>query len=67
MASTHYHPAHLSHEQLESLLQLERELGKTVVALQPDTRLADLDDGEVGRVKHMEDALGVVLVAYDRD
>jgi hypothetical protein len=66
MASTHYHPAHLSHEQLESLLELERELGRTVVALQPDTRISALDEDELGRVKRMEDALGVVLVAYDR-
>jgi hypothetical protein len=66
MTSTHYHPAHLSKEQLESLLELERQLGKTVVALQPDTHVATLDDGELGRVKTMEDTLGVVLVAYDR-
>ena len=67
MASTHYHPATLSREQLEQLLHLERELGKTVVALRPDTQVADLDDEALGRVKQMEHDLGVVLVAYDRD
>ncbi len=66
MASTHYHPAHLSREQLESLLELERELGKTVVALQPDVRISELDETELSRVKRMEEDLGVVLVAYDR-
>jgi len=66
MASTHYYPAHLSREQLDALLTLERELGKTVVALQPNTQISSLDEDELGRVKRMEDALGVVLVAYDR-
>lgn len=66
MASTHYYPAHLTREQLESLLTLERELGKTVVALQPDSQVSRLDETELDRVKRMEDALGVVLVAYDR-
>ncbi len=66
MASTHYHPARLTNDQLESLLELERDLGKTVVALQPDTQIAALDDSELGRVKQVEETLGVVLVAYDR-
>lgn len=67
MATTHYHPAHLSREQLETLLELERDLGKTVVALESEFELAALDETELGRVKRAEDTLGVVLVAYDRD
>lgn len=66
MPTTHFNPAHLTNHQLESLLELERELGTTVVALEPDQEVADLSAIEIERIRHAEANLGTVLVAYKR-
>lgn len=66
MAATQFNPATLSPEQLQSVLELERELGKTVVALRADHGPAELMGEELERVQSAESSLGMVLVAYDR-
>ena len=38
----------------------------SLVALRPEDSVAELDDAQVARLKEVESALGVVLVAYDQ-
>ena len=61
---SHYHPAPLDAAALDSIHSLEADLGKVVVALEPD-RPAALTEAEVHRLRSMEERLGVVIVAYE--
>lgn len=60
-----YHPATLVDERLDEVRSLEAELGKVVVALEPDAPVAELSEEQVARVQALEEKLGVVIVAYD--
>ncbi len=58
--------ASLDQRQLDRLHDLERELGKVIVAFEPVVRLASLSADEIERLKATEQELGVVLVAYEQ-
>lgn len=61
----HYHPSNLGDQGLNEVKSLEAELGKVVVALEPDIPPAELDDEQLARIQAVEKKLGVVIVAYD--
>jgi len=57
--------ASLSDEHLATLKVLEKELGVTLLALEPDTLpVAKLDAAQVKKLQATETKLGVVLLAY---
>ena len=65
MTFTNYHPAHLGESRLRTVQSLESNLGKVVVALQPDAPTARLTGNELTNLKEIEQRLGVVIVAYE--
>ncbi len=58
--------AALDQGQLDRLHNLERELGRVIVAFEPAVKLASLSEDEVRQLQATEQELGVVLVAYDQ-
>ncbi len=60
-----YHPSNLADDALDEVRSLEAELGKVVVALEPDIPPAELSDEQVARIQAVEKKLGVVIVALD--
>jgi len=58
--------AQLDEARLGVLRTLEGELGTYIVALEPETKLADLSDEQVKRIQAKEDDLGVVMLAYKK-
>ena len=58
--------ADLTPEQLAKLQELETDLGKLVVALQPAHRIARLSDEQLTKLQDIEHEMGVVLLAYEK-
>ncbi len=54
-------------EELEEITNLERELGKTILAFkcQSEAKPAELSKPELKRIKEIEDKLGLALVAVE--
>ena len=54
-------------EELEGITNLERELGKTILAFkcQSETRPAQLSEEDLERIKQVEEKLGLALVAVE--
>ena len=67
MSLSHLHIARLDEARLEKLRAMEDELGLSMVALEPQSGLADISDEQVQRLQAMESELGVTLLAYSRD
>ena len=65
MAAPRMKFAQLDPARLESVRELEKELGTYVVALEPAVRLASLSPEQLARLQAAEEALGVVLLAYE--
>lgn len=61
-----YQPAKLDDSKVNELQNLESELGKTVVAVEPHPQPATMSPDQLDKLKRAEENLGVVLVAYDR-
>jgi hypothetical protein len=55
----------LSGQQLERLRALENELGKVVVAVQPQSSIAELSPKDLNRLQQAEQELGMILLAYN--
>ena len=66
MSQKRFRPASLDASGVEALQALEQELGKLVVALEPESAVAALDEIEVRKLQEAERRLGVVMVAYDQ-
>jgi hypothetical protein len=64
--SSRFHVANLDETRLEDVRKLESELGKVIVALQPNDPIADLSDDQVAQVRALEEKHGIVIVAFDR-
>jgi hypothetical protein len=56
--------AHLDHDQSNKIHDLERELDVCVIALEPGIQFAELNEGQLSRVKQVEKDTGVTLVVY---
>ncbi|MCG8588390.1 MAG: hypothetical protein MJE66_03795 [Proteobacteria bacterium] len=62
---TSYHVAPLDESKLADVQALERQLGRVVVALEPDRTPAALSEDDLARLREAEARLGIVLVAYE--
>jgi hypothetical protein len=56
----------LDDNQLKKLQSLERDLGVTVVAVEMQTKVADLPPDKLRRLQDAEREMGFVLLAYDQ-
>jgi hypothetical protein len=65
MAAPHLKVAQLDEGHLTKLRALEQELGACVVAVEKDTRFADLSERQLKRLQAGEKDLDVVLLAYE--
>jgi hypothetical protein len=66
MHTAHVKYPELSGQQLARLRALENELGKMVVAVEPQTTVADLSRDELTRLQQAEREMGLILLAYDK-
>lgn len=64
MSHSEYHPAQLNAEALQALQDLEKELGRTLIAYEHDEKPAKLTQAEIERVKSLEECLGATVIAY---
>ena len=67
MSLSHLHIARLDEARLEKLRAAEDDLGLSMVALEPQSGLADISEEQLQRVQTLESELGVTLLAYTRD
>ena len=56
--------ARLNKDQISKLLELEKEIGKTIIAYEPVEPIAKLDEEQLKRIKEVEKELGIILVGY---
>jgi hypothetical protein len=59
--------AKLTDMELARIQAMEAELGALVVALEPQYKMADLSAEQVAQLAALEDSLGVILLAYQKD
>lgn len=55
----------LTGDQLAKVQQLEREIGRVVVAVEPQTTPAELTQDQLHRLQEVEKEMGLILLAYD--
>ncbi len=58
--------AELDRSRLGKLKKLEQELGKVIVAVEPQYQFARLSDQQLARLQKAEREIGAVLLAYDK-
>jgi len=63
--SAEYAPAAVDAAQLEEIKQLEQQLGKVIVAVEPAAEYASLTTEELTAIRKAEQKLGLVMVAYN--
>jgi len=63
--SAEYAPAAVDAAQLDEIKQLEQQLGKIIVAVQPAAEYASLTRDELKAIRTAEEKLGLVMVAYN--
>jgi len=56
--------AKLDDETIDKIQVMEEELGHSIVALEPYYPPASLTEPQIGKLKSLEQELGVVLLAY---
>jgi hypothetical protein len=66
MQTAHVNYPQLSGERLSKLQRLEKEIGRVVVAVEPQTTTAELNSDELRRLQEVEREMGLILLAYDR-
>jgi hypothetical protein len=66
MNTAHVEYPNLTGEQLAKVQQLEREIGRVVVAVQPQTTTAELAPDQLRRLQEVEKEMGLILLAYDK-
>ncbi len=54
----------LDEQRLAKLKALEQELGTVVVAVEPQTQVAELPPDKLRRLQEAEKEMGVILLAY---
>lgn len=63
-ASTKY--ARLNKDQITKLQELEKEIGKIIIAYEPVAPIARLTDEQLKRIQELEQELGLILVGYQK-
>ena len=56
--------AKLNKDDLNKLQTLEKEIGKVILAYEPDSPYAELSEDQIRRLQQLEKELGVILLAY---
>ncbi len=64
MHTDHYHFSQLDESTLKDVQALEKELGVTLVAMEPDPDPAQLSEAQLQSIQALEKKTGKVLVAY---
>ena len=57
-------PAQVSNKDLDKIRALEEEIGKVVLAVEPQPQYASLSDEQLDRLRKIEAEMGVVMVAF---
>jgi len=63
--ASQYQPAQISNQELEQIKNLEEDLDKVIVAVEPEPKFATLSKSELASLQNTEKKLGVVMLAYD--
>ncbi len=63
-ANTKY--ARLNKDEISKLQELEKEIGKIVIAYEPASTYAQLSEEQLRRLQQFEQELGVILVAFKK-
>lgn len=66
MVATNTKYARLNKDQINKLQELEKEIGKVVIAYEPATPYANLSEEQLKQLQQIEQDLGVTLVAYKK-
>ena len=64
--TAHYQPALISDQDLQTIQNLEDNLNKVIVAIEPEPKFAELSESELTNLQQTEKALGVVMLAYEQ-
>lgn len=60
-------PAAVTQAELDKIKKLETEIGKVVLAVEPEPQYATLDQGQLDQLRQIEQEMGVVMVAFKSD
>jgi hypothetical protein len=63
--NTEFAPAKVNDSQLEKIRNLEQNIGKVIVAIEPKQQFARLTQDQLNELRTAEQELGVVMVAYE--
>ena len=56
--------ARLNKDAISKVQELEKEIGKIVIAYEPESIYAPLSEDQLRRIQSLEQELGVILIAY---
>ena len=56
--------ARLDREKIAMLHELEGKLGSWVIAVEPASTIAEVNEEQLEKIKKLEEEMGVVLLAY---
>lgn len=56
--------ARLDREKIAMLHELEGKLGNWVIAVEPASTIAEVNEEQLEKIKKLEEEMGVVLLAY---
>jgi hypothetical protein len=59
-----YKIARLAQDQAELVQDLEKDLEVCMIAVEPGLELAELEEGELKKIKNLEKKLGATLIVY---
>ena len=62
----HYQPALISDQDLQTIRNLEDNLNKVIVAIEPEPKFAEFSESELTNLQQTEKELGVVMLAYEQ-
>jgi hypothetical protein len=58
-------PAKITANELDKIQALEQDIGKVVLAVEPQPRYADLDSSQLNQLRSIEQEMGVTMVAFE--
>ena len=61
-----YQPANISDQELDQIKDLEQDMEKVIVAVEPKPQFARLSENELTDLQQAEKKLGVVMLAYEQ-
>lgn len=58
--------ARLNKDAIDRVQNLEKEIGKIVIAFEPESIYAELSEDQLKKVQQVEKELGILLIAYKK-